>query len=278
MAFTPEDIADLRRWAISGALVVLAYGAIGAAMVTWRDPVESEEVTGAIIIEFAPVLAAPELRAEQLPPGPEMEMSDPSRKIDSPEEKPVEVEQKVEVKVAQKVEEKIESKPVEEPPPEVAPAPDPEVAVMPPPPQELKQEMPRREEPRPAAPATSAPHIVPDEVRTVAVAPTPDPMPRNSPGLKNWIARISTALERHKRYPPQSEARREQGTAQVRFSLDRQGRVIESEIVQSSGAAALVEQALALLQRAPPCATWSRPAVAGGRMVLTVPVRFNLKR
>jgi hypothetical protein len=35
MAFLPEDISDLRRWAI--CVTVLAHGGIAAAMVNWYE-------------------------------------------------------------------------------------------------------------------------------------------------------------------------------------------------------------------------------------------------
>src|SRR2546426_560318 len=120
-----EDLADLRRWAMCAAVVVLAHGGIAAAMVTWHEPVEPDEPAAAVVIEFAPVLAGPTLQQSELPPGPEMVMSDASPKKESPEDKEKdETEQKVEAKLERKVEEKVETKPEEEPPPEVPPAPD----------------------------------------------------------------------------------------------------------------------------------------------------------
>ena len=44
-----EDIANLRRWVISGTIVVLAHGAFAAAMVTWRDTDEAAEPAAAIV-------------------------------------------------------------------------------------------------------------------------------------------------------------------------------------------------------------------------------------
>jgi protein TonB len=152
IGFTAEDLVDLRRWAICGAIVVLTHGGIAAAMVSWRDSDEAAEPAAAIVIEFAPVPVAPAMPQMEIPPGPEQVMSDasPNKPTESLEEKIEEkIEQKVEAKLEQKVEEKVDSKPVEEPPPEVAPAPDPEVAVQPPQPQEVKQETPKRQEPRP---------------------------------------------------------------------------------------------------------------------------------
>ena len=83
-------------------------------------------------------------------------------------------------------------------------------------------------------------------------------------------------LERNKRYPESAQSRRQQGVAQIFFSLDRQGRVIDSRVVRSSGTSALDEEALALLRRAQPFPP-PPPELSGQRVNLTVPIRFNLK-
>ena len=107
MALSAEDLADLRRWAICGAVIVFAHGAIAAGMVTWREAIEPAEPAAAIVIEFALVPVAPAAPQTEIPPGPEQVMSDasPNKPVESLEEK-------------QKVEEKVASKPVEEPPPD----------------------------------------------------------------------------------------------------------------------------------------------------------------
>src|SRR2546426_812661 len=127
-------------------------------------------------------------------------------------------------------------RPVEEQPPEVKPAPNPELAVEPP--QEVKQEI--VQEPRAPAPTTSAPQSVPVQTAAIPAAPTQGQLnPDNPTAIPTWKTRIVALLERNKRYPAAAQSRRERGTAQVFFSLDRQGHVIESRIVRSSGAAAL---------------------------------------
>jgi protein TonB len=280
MALSPEDIADLRRWAICGAVIVLAHGGIAAGVVNWDDADESAEPAAAIVIEFAPVPVAPAVQHMEIPPGPEQVMSDasPSKPTESLEEKIEEkIEQKVEAKLEQKVEEKVESEPLEEPPPEVAPAPNPEVAVQPPPPQEVQQETPRRQEPRPPAPATTAPQAIPDQVAAIPAAPNQGQLvPDNPTAVPTWKTQIVTLLERNKRYPEAAQSRREQGVAQVFFSLDRNGRVIDSRVVRSSGATSLDEEALALLRRAQPFPAPPRE-LRGDHVDLTVPIRFNLK-
>ena len=102
------------------------------------------------------------------------------------------------------------------------------------------------------------------------------PNPKSSNAVPTWSSKIVAQLERYKRYPPDAQSRGEHGVAQVFFTLDRQGRVLESHVLQSSGAAALDAEALALLQRAQPFP--APPAELSGQQVnLTVPIRFNLK-
>ena len=280
MLLGAEDIADLRRWSICAAIIVLAHGGIAAAMVNWRDADDAAEPAAAIVIEFAPVPVAPPMQQTDLPPGPEQVMSEAAPNVptetvkETIEEK---IEQKVEAKLEQKVEEKVDAKPLEEPPPEVKPALNPEVAIEPPPPQEVKQETPQRQVPRPPAPTTSAPQAIPDQTAAVAAAPVQgQPVPNTSNAIPTWKTQIVALLERNKRYPEASQSKREQGVAQVFFSLDRRGRVIESRVVRSSGASALDDEALALLRRAQPFPA-PPSELPGDHVDLTVPIRFNLK-
>jgi periplasmic protein TonB len=280
IALAAEELIDLRRWALCAALVVLAHGGIAAAMVTWRDAIEPSETASAIVIEFAPVPVAPAVQPSELAPGPEQTMSDasPNRPTETLEEKIEEkVDQKVEVKVAQKVEEPVEAKPIEEPPPEVKPAPNPDVAIEPPPPQEVKEAMVQRQVPVLPAPDTTAPQPMPVDKAKVAAAPTQaQPNPNTSKAVQTWRGQIVALIERNKRYPAKAESRGQQGVARVFFSLDRQGQVIDSRVVTSSGVTALDEEALALLRRAQPFPK-PPPELAGDRVDLMLPLRFNLR-
>ena len=277
IALAAEDLADLRRWALSAVVVVTVYGSIAAAMVAWHDPVDMDEPAAGIVIELS---AVPVARVEQTDaqPGPDMVMSDasPDRPTESLEEKPEEkVEQKVEAKLEQKVEEKIEAKPVDEPPPEVPPAPNPEVAVPPPPPQqEVKQETPQRQDPRPPAPANSAPRVMSDLTAAIPAAPVQGVPTRSKLAAEqSWNREIAAVLRRVLRYPPKADARNQTGKVMISIVLDRQGRVIESRILRPSGVAVLDEEALAIVQRAQPFPP--PPAeVSGERIERSVPVNF----
>jgi protein TonB len=68
----------------------------------------------------------------------------------------------------------------------------------------------------------------------------------------------------------------EQGTATVAFTIDRDGRLVSSRIVQSSGSPQLDEETLAMLMRAQPMP--KPPSTApDSALSLVVPVRFAIK-
>jgi protein TonB len=163
MALSAEELADLRRWAISAAIVVLAHGAIAAGIVPWREAIEPAEPAAAIVVEFAPLPVAPATPPTDIAPGPEQMMSEASPK------RPVE-----HVEDEQKIEQKLASKPVEEPPPEIKPAPNPDVAVEP---QQQEVAKLQPQEPRTPAPTTSAPQAIPEQSAAVPAAPMQGRLP-----------------------------------------------------------------------------------------------------
>ena len=116
MAFAATNPATLRRWAISAAVVVLVHSAIVAAVVTWRKARVPAEPPGPIVIELAPMPAAPTTQQAALPPAPKQVPS-----TISPDKTPEKVEQKAEEKTAARGEEKAERSQFEESPPVTAP-------------------------------------------------------------------------------------------------------------------------------------------------------------
>ena len=116
----------------------------------------------------------------------------------------------------------------------------------------------KTEEPRPAAPRTAekvkggAPHVEP-----------------------SWQTNLIRQIQRYKRYPPQAQARNEQGVVLLGFSLDRDGRVLAHRIVQSSGYAALDDEVMAMIMRAEPLPPFPE-SMPQARLDLTVPIRFSL--
>lgn len=126
----------------------------------------------------------------------------------------------------------------------------------------------------PPTPRLEAAAETPPAPETTAPASRPAP-PAASAAVAalTWQGRLVAHLERRKRYPAEARARRLQGVAYVRFTMDRQGRVLSAALEHSSGHAALDRETLALLQRAQPLP--APPAeTPGERITLTVPVEF----
>lgn len=244
-----EDRSDLRRWMFSSLAVLGVYAGLTATLATWRQADDSvaAEPSGAIVVDLAPVAAAPSTTPTDIAPGPEQVMS---------EAQPV-------------------AKPEVTPPdetPELPPAPNPDAAVaLPAKPQ--AEATPQQQ----AAAMTSAPPAINERTAPVAVAPIQGvPNDRNSEAVVTWRTRVLALVEKNKRYPEAARSRREQGTAQVAFTLDRQGMVVSARLTQSSGSGALDDEAIALLKRAQPFP--APPATFPGEFVVVrQPIRFTVK-
>ena len=105
---------------------------------------------------------------------------------------------------------------------------------------------------------------------SVVTAPSP---PASVPSAAaNWQQSLVERLARFQRYPAQ--ARGVEGVVSVAFSIDRQGKLVSSRIVKSSGSALLDAEALDLIKRAVPLPP--PPAeIADSQLSLVVPIRFT---
>jgi periplasmic protein TonB len=144
---------------------------------------------------------------------------------------------------------------------EVQPTPQPKEETKPP---ETEAEVaPPMLEPEPPKP----PEPPVEEMHKTAPAPARAP-PK---AVVRWQGQLRAHIERFMRYPA---AARRGGTATVSFTIDRQGRLLRSSIVQSAGSAALDQEALAMLARAQPL---PRPPDEATDAELTIegPVHFD---
>jgi protein TonB len=107
------------------------------------------------------------------------------------------------------------------------------------------------------------------------VAPPPA-TPQTETELIQWQNALAAHLGRFKRYPSQARSRGEQGTATVAFTINRDGRLLNSRILQSSGSLLLDDETLAMLARAQPM---PKPPITAADSVLSfvVPVRFDIR-
>lgn len=256
-----QDRGELLRWVLCGATVVFLHGAVTAAMVNWNDD-DASEPTAAMVVDLSPFPTAPPESVTDLPPGPAQVEAEASPQTPVSE-------------VKEQVEERPETAQSQELQPELAPAVNPEVALDTSPPKP-EQKIELQQENQVPAPETTAPPEMPAvETAEVAAAQVQGPPTIDSSNaIPKWRNSVAALLERNKRYP--ADARNDRGIAQIAFSIDRQGRVMSSRIVTTSGSPALDREALEMIKRSqpfpPPPAT-----MQGTEVSLTVPVRFNLR-
>jgi periplasmic protein TonB len=175
------------------------------------------------------------------------------------------------------------------PPDDVAPGPpEPESDPTPPPPEEqikppeevAELALPIPDPPKPQPPVEERP---PTSTPSVEIPPSENTPP--TPGAEvqtprtnvlRWESELAAHLERFKRYPLAARQQGEQGTVRVAFTINHEGRVLSSRIVQSSGSPMLDEETLAMLTRAQPM---PRPPekMADTELSFVVPVRFTLR-
>jgi protein TonB len=247
-----RDIAAVRRWPGTlrwGACFALALGfhAAGAAalLTHWREDYDLVANAPVIMIELAPLPVAPDIKPNELPPGPQQ-----TEALPEPEPDPV--------------------KPVEKL--DLPPQPQAELTAAPPKPIEKPLDKKHRQK---HASLASAPSSA--EKRSArAAAPAPGASSHNPDALPNWKSELVSRLERAKRYPPEAQARGEHGVAQLAFSVDRSGGVHNARIVRSSGSSLLDEATLALVERAAPLPP-PPPELSGAQIAISVPIRYNMR-
>jgi periplasmic protein TonB len=164
-------------------------------------------------------------------------------------------------------------------PPEAESAPTPpKEEQTKPPEQEAEVALPIPEPPTPAPPTVASPPTAQPSVTMPAVAAQPTPGAEVVPTtiVRRWESTLVAHIERFKRYPAEARAHDERGVARVAFSIDHEGRIVASHIVQSSGYPDLDAESLEMLNRAQPM---PRPPakLPDSQLSFVVPVRFNIR-
>lgn len=261
---------ELVRWGGSFAFVLALHaGAVGLAL-GWTHPeAPFAPPPAAVMLEMAPMPAAPQTTPTEAPPAPELSEAVP----DPYEPPPVDLKpMKIEIEIAEP------PPPVEVPLAEVVlPPPEPPPPVdMKPPDRPKPVEKPKPPQPKPRSLA-AAPQAAPDETqRAAAPAPGAAPEPPSNT-LPTWKGLLLRHLERHKRYPADAQRARHEGVTYVRFVMSRDGRVLSARLERASGFASLDQEGLDLLQRAQPLPPLPSDQ-PGESLELLVPIQFFLKR
>jgi periplasmic protein TonB len=158
------------------------------------------------------------------------------------------------------------------PPTELAPGPKEEESEATPPPKE--ETKPPEQQAEVALPLPEPPKPEPPREEKQATAPQASKaVPRT---VIRWQSTLAAHLERFKRYPPEARSHGEQGITKVAFTIDHEGHLLTSRVVQSSGSPALDRETLEMLVRAQPM---PKPPdeVSDRELSFVAPVRFNIR-
>ncbi|WAC47992.1 energy transducer TonB [Asticcacaulis sp. SL142] len=92
-----------------------------------------------------------------------------------------------------------------------------------------------------------------------------------------YLARVRAYVESHKVYPRGAKRLRQEGVVTVSFTIDREGRLLSSRIVKSSGIAAFDQEALEVLKRAEPMPKPPKDVI-GNRLEMITQLEFSLEK
>lgn len=278
---------DTTRWLASFAAVLGLHVLAVALVVGYRSvAVEPGEALPAVMIDMAPPPSAPVTEPSQTPPSeniPEAAVPDPV--LDAPPDIPEPDITPPEPVVTADI-------PPPEPLPDVPPLdetlkPPPvvqakaEVALPPPPkpapkPKPQPKKVVERKPPKPVAAKQAEQQLERRPPAQLSGAQTTSSIPSVSTGSSaasrsSWQGALVAHLRRNLRAQPGQT-----GSASVRFSVDRGGRVLSTSLVGSAGHPDLDAEAIAVFRRAQPLPA-PPPDVPGGPFTFTIPVRFTTR-
>lgn len=143
--------------------------------------------------------------------------------------------------------------------PEPAPTVEPQLDPIEPAPAPPEIEVAQPEAPAPMPSSVVAPRpqvqlpLQPVKAAEPNVVVQPSPRAAAAPDTTpSFHAQILARLQKYRRYPPSARSRRQEGVVQIRFTMNRAGRVLDQAIISSSGHPALDREALDTLRRAQP--------------------------
>lgn len=263
------------RWIGAAVAVAVVQGGIAYAVLNWPRSAESAgEPAGAIMIEIAPVISAPEVPPQEVALGPEQAASEESvahisddvveemlELDDTPVSRPEPIEDIPKLAELQHAE-AVLPQPVEELPLPKEPEPEAEKPVE----QKKTKRPPRKQS---VASQAAAPRPV-EKAKRAKTNAAPRAGTSSSMSPATWRGRLVAHLNRHKRHPGGGAL----GTAAISFTINRSGSVTGVRLTRSSGNAALDRAAVALARRASPVPA-PPSSVPGSSVTVNVPIRFT---
>ena len=280
-----QQDGGVARWGGALATILALHAGAGlSGFIVWNHTEPPTPPPAAIMLELMPVPAAPPAPqvvappeptppppepevdlAQLLPPIPELPLTPPD--IPEPEvvlPKPEPPKKKVEEPKVEKPQEKPKKEKVEKPKPKPKPKPDPE-------PEPAVVQKPTQ----PAVQQLAARAAAPVQPSAAAAAPSAADVARVSAAKVTWRGLLQAHLQKFHKYPRAAQRRNIEGTALIRFRMDRHGKVLSYAIERSSEHEVLDEAALAMLDRAQPLPPLP-DEVPGQSIELIIPATFNI--
>lgn len=285
-------LGGIAVWSVA-ALTVMGAHAGGVALLMRQPPIVAQDAPApALMLELAALPEAvntdetnhseqlqdaEEVKTDQVQPEPEP-LPEPEVVEEEPPPEPLPEPEVVE-EVIDEIDPPVEQAAVALPNTRPKPRPEPEQVVEkvekkePPPPEPKKKER-KKEQPRSEAANRAASQDATASNRNAATQSAQVPGSGSSVSPAKWRSRLMAHLEKRKRYPAASRAKREEGVAHVSFTIDAGGNVLSARIARSSGFPDLDQAVLDMVRRASPVP----PPPPGESHAITAPVRFNLRR
>ncbi len=172
-------------------------------------------------------------------------------------------------KVPQSVRVSLVAPPKPKPKKIIKPKPKPKKLIKPKPKKRVKPKPKPKPKPIPKAEVKEIPKIVPPDVNitkpkkveikkiepVVEIAVIPEPTVvevltfEEENKIENYKAYLEETIRLNKKYPTKARRMRHQGIVKIRFIIDKNGKILESEIVRSSGFSTLDKATIALFKR-----------------------------
>ncbi|MCX7205612.1 MAG: TonB family protein [Proteobacteria bacterium] len=133
---------------------------------------------------------------------------------------------------------------------------------------------PPSDTPPTAAAANSSAAPAPAAIQSaLTAAPFNSDSPSNSAASLNWQSQVLSHLGKYRRYPGDARLRKQAGAAWIKLTITAEGKVLNKQLIASSGALILDREALQILERAQPLPL--PPKLIP--IVITLPVRFDIE-
>ncbi|WP_404287437.1 TonB family protein [Microvirga sp. RSM25] len=276
------------RLGIAFITALILHGAALTAVTLWPSDTADTPGEQEITIDLAPAMEEPVSVAPSLEQSQEVQpveteplpVETGTVEEQPPEEiveaQPQEVTEAVPVEALQVEQETAQTEAVILPPSETVvakpleekPAPKPE-KKPPPKPVERKPPARRAAEQKPLPSDARQGQASASRENTSGQAASADPNARN-----RYLASLAATLRNRLRYPDVARSQGVSGVAQIRFTVDRSGRIVSSSLVRSAGHPALDQAALSTASPGS-----SVPPVPDfiPQLTFTIPLRFNLR-